>query len=48
MNQENSNVEDINIPQIMERLSMSCIATFEESSLSFAIDFHPVQEWSWL
>ena len=30
MNTDASNVEDINIPQIIERLSMSCIASFEE------------------
>ena len=32
MNTDASNVEDINIPQIEERLSMSCIASFEDWS----------------
>ena len=32
MNTDASNVEDINILQIIERLSMSCIASFEEWS----------------
>ena len=35
MNTDASNVEDINIPQIIERLSMSCIASFEEWSNIF-------------
>ena len=30
MNGDASNVEDINIHQIKERLSMSCIASFED------------------
>ena len=30
MNTDASNVEDVNIPQIKERLSMSCIASFQE------------------
>ena len=32
MSTDASNVEDINIHQIIERLSMSCIASFEEWS----------------
>ena len=35
MNTHASNVEDINIHQIKERLSMSCIASFEEWSNIF-------------
>ena len=35
MNTDASNVEDINISQIIERLSMSCIASFEEWSNIF-------------
>ena len=35
MNTDASNVEDINIHQIKERLSMSCIASFEEWSNIF-------------
>ena len=39
MNTDASNVEDINIPQIIERLSMSCIAS--SGPTSFAIDHSP-------
>ena len=35
MNTDASNVEDLNIFQIIERLSMSCIASFEEWSNIF-------------
>ena len=35
MNTDARNVEDINIHQIRERLSMSCIASFEEWSNIF-------------
>ena len=35
MNTDASNVEDINIHQIIERLSMSCIESFEEWSNIF-------------
>ena len=35
MNTDSSNVEDINIHQIIERLSMSCIASFGEQSNIF-------------
>ena len=35
MNTDASNVEDINVPQIIERVSMSCIASFEERSNIF-------------
>ena len=35
MNADASNVEDINIHSIQERLSMSCIASFEEWSNIF-------------
>ena len=35
MNTDASNVDFINIPQIIERLSMSCIASFEEWSNIF-------------
>ena len=35
MNTDASNVEDMNIPQIKERLSMSCIVSFEDWSKIF-------------
>ena len=43
MNTDASNVEDINIPQVVERLSMSCIASLlKNGPISFAIDHSPL------
>ena len=41
MNTDASTVEDINISQIKKRLSLSCIASFENGPISFAIDHSP-------
>ena len=47
MNTDASNVENMNFHQIKERLTMSCIASFEEWSTIFRNrSFTPVQEWS--
>ena len=48
MNTDASNVEHMNIHQIKERLSMSCIASFEEWSNIFRTrSFTLFKEWSW-
>ena len=48
MNTDASIVEDTNIHQIVERLSMSFVASFEDCSNISQSIIHPVQEWQWL
>ena len=44
MDTDASNVEDINIPKIKERLSMSCIASVEEWSNIFRNRSFPLRK----
>ena len=48
MNTDACNVEDMNIPQIIERLLLSCVASWRIGPESFALDHSPCARMTWI